>query len=162
MPYDSISEVGNSQVSRQKKVLHATRKLVQKDQTQTKNEEKPSSTKKLAASSPEFRNMEYTNHRYMSKILWWYSNKSRIDEMHTHSIQLEGAHLPQRKFVTRVRQAERIVRTSNDPGVADPSSSSGSGQHKDQEHPDPIPERDTEVRTGSQEAPETRKRSAEN
>ena len=67
---------------------------------------------------------------------------------------------------TRVRQAERINRTSNNPGVADPSSSSGSGQHKrvrlaDQERLDPIPERDTEMRTGSQEAPETRKRSAE-
>ena len=40
------------------------------------------------------------------------------------------------------------------------------GQHKrvrfaDQERPDPIPERDTEMRTGSQEAPETRKRPAE-
>ena len=67
---------------------------------------------------------------------------------------------------TRVRQAERIIRNSNDPGVANPSSSSGSGQQKrvrfaDQERPDPKPERDTEMRTGSQEAPETRKRPAE-
>ena len=51
------------------------------------------------------------------------------------------------------------------PGVANPSSSCGSGQHKcvqfvDQERPDPIPERDTEMRTGSQ-SPETRKRPAE-
>ena len=81
MPYDSQSEVGNSQVSRQKKVLRrisasestgegwtSFRKLAQKDQTQTKSEEKPSSTRKLAASSPEIRNMEYTNHQYMSKV----------------------------------------------------------------------------------------------
>ena len=65
---------------------------------------------------------------------------------------------------TRVRQAERIIRNSNDPGVANPSSSSGSGQHKrarfaDQESPDP--KRDTEMQTGSQEALVTRKRSAE-
>ena len=67
---------------------------------------------------------------------------------------------------TRARQAERIVRYSSDPGVANPSSSSGSGQHNrvriaDQERPDPKPKRDTEMRTGSQEAPETRKRPAE-
>ena len=66
---------------------------------------------------------------------------------------------------TRVRQAERI-RNSNDPGVANPSSSSGSGQHKrvrfaDQERPDPKPERDTEMRAGSQEAHETRRKPAE-
>ena len=64
---------------------------------------------------------------------------------------------------TRVRQAERIIRNSNDAGVANPSSPSGSGQHKrvrlaDQEGPDPKPEHNTEMRTGSQEAPETRKR----
>ena len=51
---------------------------------------------------------------------------------------------------TRVRQAERIIRNSNDPGVANPSSSSGSGQHTrvrfaDQERPDPKPEHDTEM-----------------
>ena len=65
-----------------------------------------------------------------------------------------------------VRQAERTIKNSNDPGVANPSSSSGTVQHKrvrfaDQEGPDPIRERDTEMRTGSQEAPETRKRPAE-
>ena len=63
---------------------------------------------------------------------------------------------------TRVRQAERIIRNSNDPGVANPRSSSGSGQHKrvrfaDWERPDPKPERDTEMQTGSQEAPVTRR-----
>ena len=31
--------------------------------------------------------------------LWWYSNKSRIDEMHAYSIQLERIHLQPRKFV---------------------------------------------------------------
>ena len=67
---------------------------------------------------------------------------------------------------TRARQSERIIRNSNDLAVANPSSSSGSGQHKrvrfaDQERPDPKPERDTEMQTGSQEAPATRKRPAE-
>ena len=65
-----------------------------------------------------------------------------------------------------MRQAERIIRSSNDPGVANPNSSSGSGQHKrvrfaEQERQDLKPERDTEMQTGSQEAPETRKRLAE-
>ena len=68
MLYGSLSEVGNSQVSRQEKVLQATRELGQKDQTQTKSEEKPSCTRKLDPSSPEFSNMEDTNHQYMSKI----------------------------------------------------------------------------------------------
>ena len=67
---------------------------------------------------------------------------------------------------TRVRQAERIIRNSNDPRVANPSSSGGSDQQKrvrvaDQERPDPKPEHDTGRPTGSQEAPATRKRSAE-
>ena len=66
----------------------------------------------------------------------------------------------------RVRQAERIIRNSNDPGEANPSRSNCSCQHKrvrfaDQERSEPIPERDTEMRTGSQEAPDTRKRPAE-
>ena len=67
---------------------------------------------------------------------------------------------------TRVTQAERIIINSNDPWVANPSSSSGSGQHKrvrfaDQERPDPKPERDTEMQIGSQEGFVTRKRSDE-
>ena len=65
---DSKSEVENSQVSRQEKVPQAARKLQQKDQTQIKSEENPPGTRKLAACSPEFRNMEYTNHRFMDKI----------------------------------------------------------------------------------------------
>ena len=65
---NSKSEVENSQESRQEKVLQATRKLGQKDQTQRNSEENPPGTRKLAACSPEFRNMEYTNHRYMDKI----------------------------------------------------------------------------------------------
>ena len=62
---NSKSEVENSQVSRQVKVLQATRKLVQKVQTQIKSEENHPGTRKLAACSPEVRNMEYTNHQYM-------------------------------------------------------------------------------------------------
>ena len=34
-----------------------------------------------------------------SRTLCWYSNKSRIDESHTCSLQLERAHQPQRKLV---------------------------------------------------------------
>ena len=34
-----------------------------------------------------------------SRTLWWYSNKSRIDELHVYSLQLDGAHLPQMTFV---------------------------------------------------------------
>ena len=54
---------------------------------------------------------------------------------------------------TRVRQAERIIRNSNDPGVANPSSLSGSGQQKrvrfaDQELPDPKPEHDNNWNPG--------------
>ena len=46
---------------------------------------------------------------------------------------------------TRARQAERIIRNSNDPGMVNPSSSSGSGPHKrfrfaDQERADPKPD----------------------
>ena len=55
---DSKFEVGYSQVSRQEKVLQATGKLGQKDQSQTKSDENPSGTRKLAASSPEFKNLE--------------------------------------------------------------------------------------------------------
>ena len=67
---------------------------------------------------------------------------------------------------TRVRQAERITRNSNDPRVANPSSSGGSDHQKrvrfaDQERPDPKPEHDTGRPTGNQEAPATRKRSVE-
>ena len=67
---------------------------------------------------------------------------------------------------TRVRQTERIIKDVGESGVTNPSSSSGSGQHKrvrfsDQEHLDSKPEGDTEMQTGGQEAPVTRKRSAE-
>ena len=55
-------------MSRQEKVRQAIRKLGHKDQTQLKSEENHPSTRKLAACSPEIRNMEYTNHRYMGKI----------------------------------------------------------------------------------------------
>ena len=51
---DSKSQVENSQVSRQEKVLQAARKLEKKDQTQMKSEENPPGTRKLAACSSEF------------------------------------------------------------------------------------------------------------
>ena len=68
---DSNSEVGYSQASRrQENVPQASRKLVQEDQNQTESDERKYSnsngTRKLAASSPELKNMEYTNHQYMS------------------------------------------------------------------------------------------------
>ena len=62
---NSKSEVEKSHASRQEKVLQAARKLGQKDQTKIRNEENPPGTRKLAARSPESRNMEYINHRYM-------------------------------------------------------------------------------------------------
>ena len=50
----------------------ASRKLVLESQNQTEKDERKysnsKSSRKLAASSPELINMEYTNHRYMSKI----------------------------------------------------------------------------------------------
>ena len=56
-------------MSRQEKVVLASRKVEQKDQTQAKSEENFSSTKKLDGSKPEFKNMEFSkNHRYMVKI----------------------------------------------------------------------------------------------
>ena len=68
---------------------------------------------------------------------------------------------------TRVRQAERNIKDLDDSGGRNPSSSSGSGQHKrvrfsDQERLDSNPEGDTETQTSGQETSETRKRSAEN
>ena len=68
-----------------------------------------------------------------------------------------------RMKATRVRQNERIIRDLGDSGTTNPSSSSGSGQHtrvlfSDQ---DLEPKPDIEIQTGGQEAPVTRKRSAE-
>ena len=68
-----------------------------------------------------------------------------------------------------MRQAERIVRDldeSRSTNTSSPSGPSGSGQHKrvrfsDQELVESRPERDAEMQTASQEAPATRKRSAE-
>ena len=87
--------------------------------------------------------------------------RQRLEELMT-----TDASTSTRGKATRVRQAERIIRNSNDPGLAIRSSSSGSGQHKrvrfaDQERPDLKPECDTEMQTGSQEAPETRERPTE-
>ena len=69
---DSNSKVGYSQASRQENVPQATRKLVLEDQNRTESDEikysNSKSLRKLAASSPELKKMEYTNHHCMSKI----------------------------------------------------------------------------------------------
>ena len=76
-------------------------------------------------------------------------------------VMMADASTATRIKATRVRQTERIIK---DLGLdSEPSSSCGSGQHKrvrfsDQEHLESKP--DTEMQTGSQEAPVTRKRSA--
>ena len=60
-------------------VPFASRKLVRADQLQTDSDERKlsdsDSTRKLDASSPELRNMEYTNHQYMSKIFQFLEKK---------------------------------------------------------------------------------------
>ena len=67
----TIQKVGYSQAKRQENVPQATRKLMLEDQNQTESDERmysnSTSSWKLAA-SPELKNMEYTNHQYMSKI----------------------------------------------------------------------------------------------
>ena len=78
-------------------------------------------------------------------------------------VMMTDASTATRIKATRVRQTERVIRDLGDSGTTNPSSSSGSGQHKrvrisDQ---DLEPKLDTEMQTGSQEAPVTRKRSAE-
>ena len=71
-PPDSNSKIGYSQANWQENVPQATRKLVLEDRNQTECDERKycnsTSSRKLAASSPELKNMEYTNHRYMGKI----------------------------------------------------------------------------------------------
>ena len=64
---------------------------------------------------------------------------------------------------TRVKQTERIMRDLGASGTTNPSSSSGSGQHERVRFSDQElePKLDTEMQTGGQEAPVTRKRSAE-
>ena len=79
-------------------------------------------------------------------------------------VMMTDASTATRITAARVRQTERIIRDLGDSGTTNPSSSSGSGQHKrvrlsDQEHLDSEPE--TEMQTGVQEGPVTRKRSAE-
>ena len=70
--FASRQEVGYSQASRQEDAPTASRKLVREDLLQTDSDERKqfnsNNTGKLAASSPELRNVEYTNHQYMSKI----------------------------------------------------------------------------------------------
>ena len=73
---NSQSEVENSQVSRQEKVLQAAKKLVQKDQTQIKRE--PSRHKETCCMLTRVQNMEYTNHRYMGKIFQKSGKKLRM------------------------------------------------------------------------------------
>ena len=76
---DSSSEVGYSQMSRQENVPIASRKLVREGQLQTNSDEREqshsNSTRKFAASSPELRNTEYTNHQYMTKIFHFLQKK---------------------------------------------------------------------------------------
>ena len=43
-----------------------------------KSDENPPGTRELAACSLEFRNMEYTNHRYMDKIIQTLEKKLRM------------------------------------------------------------------------------------
>ena len=76
---------------------------------------------------------------------------------------LTDAHTATRIKATRVRQTERIIRDFGDSGTTNPSSSSGSGQHKRVRFQIKNCNRkpDTEMQTGGQEAPVTRKRSAE-
>ena len=67
---------------------------------------------------------------------------------------------------TRARQTERIMKDLDNPGMTNPSGSSGSGQHKqvrfaDQERVDPNLGRDAEMKIPGQEASATRTRSAE-
>ena len=78
-------------------------------------------------------------------------------------VMMTDASTATRIKATRVRQTERIIRDLGDSGTTNPSSSSGSGHKRvrfsDQEHLDSKP--DTEMQTGGQEVPVTRKRSAE-
>ena len=71
-----------------------------------------------------------------------------------------------RAKATRVRQSERIIKDFDDSGAANPSSSSGSGQHNrvrfsDQDYLDAQPEGDAEMQKGGQEASVAHKRPAE-
>ena len=76
---DSKLEVGYSQVRRQEKVPQASRKLVREDQNQTESDERnirnSTGSRKLAATLPELKNMEYTDHQYMSKIFQFLQKK---------------------------------------------------------------------------------------
>ena len=70
---NSNSEVGYSQVSRQENVPIAAGNSMREDQLQTHcvmrgKHSNSDSTRRLVASTPELRNMEYTNHQHMSKI----------------------------------------------------------------------------------------------
>ena len=69
---DSNSKIGYSQASRQENSPPTSRKLVLEDRSQTESDERKysnsKSSRKLAASSPELKNMEFTNHQYMIKI----------------------------------------------------------------------------------------------
>ena len=82
--------------------------------------------------------------------------------------RLEDAMTTDASTATRVKatRVERIIKDLDDSGAPNPSSSSGSGQHKrvrfsDREHLDSKPEGDTETQTGGQEASVARKRLAE-
>ena len=79
-------------------------------------------------------------------------------------VMMTDASTATRIKATRVRQTERIIKDLGESGTTNPNSSSGSDQHKrvrfsDRQHLDSKP--NTEMQTGGQEAPVTRKRSAE-
>ena len=69
---DSNSGIGHPQASRQENSPQASGQLVMENQSQTESDVRKysysKSSRKLAASSPELKNMEYTSHQCMSKI----------------------------------------------------------------------------------------------
>ena len=79
---DSNSEIGHPQASRHENSSQASRKLGLESQNQTESDEREysdsTSSRKLAGSSPESKNMEYTNHHYMSKIFQCLQKKLRM------------------------------------------------------------------------------------
>ena len=58
--------------------LQTVMALNDQDQAQTKSDENPSGRRKLTASLPDLRNVEYTNHRHMGKIFQYLENKLRM------------------------------------------------------------------------------------
>ena len=67
--------VEHSQVKRQEMVNFARGNLVQENQTPSN--ERSSSPRRLGASLPDLKNMEYTNHQYMEKVFQYLDMKLR-------------------------------------------------------------------------------------